>query len=120
MRDLLRPLAHVEATKRGFVLLPRDTDEVVVLARPVDEIHATLFAFLADMASTCGSLPERVLATIPAPGKGGDRSRDREGHVIKPGNRRHIFGSIWPGLDSPGGCCGRACHRRGTSPTIAP
>jgi hypothetical protein len=48
LRDLLRPLAVVEATKRGFVLIPHDTAEVVVLARPVDEVHATLLAFLAD------------------------------------------------------------------------
>jgi hypothetical protein len=48
LRELLRPLADVEATKHGFVLIPRDADEVVVLARPVDEVHATLLAFLAD------------------------------------------------------------------------
>jgi hypothetical protein len=48
LRDLLRPLADVEATKRGFLLIPHDTAEVVVLARPVDEVHATLLAFLAD------------------------------------------------------------------------
>jgi hypothetical protein len=48
LRDLLRPLADVEATRRGFVLIPHDADEVVVLARPVDEVHAALLAFLAD------------------------------------------------------------------------
>jgi hypothetical protein len=48
LRDLLRPLADVQATTRGFVLIPREADEVVVLARPVDEVHAALLAFLAD------------------------------------------------------------------------
>jgi hypothetical protein len=48
LRDLLRPLADVEATPRGFILVPRDADEVVVLARPVEEVHASLLAFLAD------------------------------------------------------------------------
>ena len=48
LRDLLRPLADVQATTRGFLLIPREADEVVVLARPVDEVHAALLAFLAD------------------------------------------------------------------------
>lgn len=48
LRELLRPLADVEATKRGFALRPGDADEVVVLARPVEETHAILLAFLAD------------------------------------------------------------------------
>ena len=48
LRDLLRPLADVAATKRGFVLIPHDADDVVMLSRPVDEVHASLLAFLAD------------------------------------------------------------------------
>jgi hypothetical protein len=48
LRDVLRPLAEVEATKRGFVLLTRDAAGVVVLARPVDEVYASLLALLAD------------------------------------------------------------------------
>jgi hypothetical protein len=48
LRSMLRTLAHVSATKRGFRLTPRSAREVVVLARPVEEEHAGVLAFLAD------------------------------------------------------------------------
>lgn len=48
LRSLLRPLAGVNATRRGFVLAPRHAPEVVVLARPVEERHAAVLALLAD------------------------------------------------------------------------
>jgi hypothetical protein len=48
LRRLLRPLADVDATPQGFVLVPRWAREVVVLARPVEEKHAAVLAFLAD------------------------------------------------------------------------
>jgi hypothetical protein len=48
LRIVLRTLAGVSATKRGFALTPRCAREIVVLARPVEEEHATVLAFLAD------------------------------------------------------------------------
>jgi len=48
LRLALRRLAGVGATKRGFVLEPRRRCEVVLLARPVEEEHAAVLAFLAD------------------------------------------------------------------------
>ncbi|MGY8632351.1 helix-turn-helix domain-containing protein [Bradyrhizobium sp. 14AA] len=48
LRTKLKPLADVNATKQGFVLAPRKTRDVLVLARPVEEKHATLLAFLSD------------------------------------------------------------------------
>jgi hypothetical protein len=48
LRVELRTMAEVSATKRGFALLPRRAREIVVLAPPVDERHATLLAMLAD------------------------------------------------------------------------
>ena len=48
LRSMLRPLAEVSATKSGFALAPRKAREVVVLARPVEEKHAGVLAFLAD------------------------------------------------------------------------
>jgi hypothetical protein len=48
LRSELRPLADVTATQLGFALVPRGTHEVVVLARPVEEQHGTVLAFLAD------------------------------------------------------------------------
>jgi hypothetical protein len=55
LRRLLRTLAEVNATKRGFVLAPRSASEVVVLARPVEEKHAGVLAFLADGESWSSS-----------------------------------------------------------------
>ncbi|MGU7773117.1 helix-turn-helix domain-containing protein [Burkholderia sp. MR1-5-21] len=48
LRAMLRPLADVSATKRGFALAPLGARDVVVLARPVDERHAAVLALLAD------------------------------------------------------------------------
>ncbi len=55
LRTVLRPLADVSATRRGFVLAPRRAREVVVLARPVEEKHAAVLAFLADGESWSSS-----------------------------------------------------------------
>ncbi|HEY7790709.1 MAG TPA: helix-turn-helix domain-containing protein [Vicinamibacterales bacterium] len=55
LRRVLRPVATVNATTRGFALMPRPcpgrrrgATDVVVLARPVEEAHATVLALLAD------------------------------------------------------------------------
>jgi hypothetical protein len=55
LRRVLRTLAGVTATKRGFALAPRHAREVVVLARPLDEEHAAVLAFLADGESWSSS-----------------------------------------------------------------
>ena len=55
LRALLRKLAGVNATARGFVLVPRHAGEVVVLARPIEERHAAVLAFLADGESWSSS-----------------------------------------------------------------
>jgi DNA-binding transcriptional ArsR family regulator len=55
LRTALRRLAGVSATKRGFALVPRRAREIVVLARPVEEQHAAVLAFLADGESWSSS-----------------------------------------------------------------
>jgi hypothetical protein len=55
LRTVLRTLAGVSATKRGFALVPRRAREVVVLAPPVEEEHAAVLAFLADGESWSSS-----------------------------------------------------------------
>ena len=55
LRTTLRTLAGVQATKSGFALIPRRARRIVVLARPVDEEHAAVFAFLADGESWSSS-----------------------------------------------------------------
>jgi hypothetical protein len=48
LRRLLRPLAGIGATERGFALAPRRAQTVVVLAQPVETDHAGVLALLAD------------------------------------------------------------------------
>jgi DNA-binding transcriptional ArsR family regulator len=80
LRAALRTLAGVSATQRGFVLVPRGAGEVVVLARPVEEEHAAVLAFLADgqswsssaLALALGSSQrtvQRALDSLAAAGK---------------------------------------------------
>jgi hypothetical protein len=82
LRRKLRTLAAVNATKRGFALVPRRVREVVVLARPteIDEEHAAVLAFLADGESWSSSAlalalgasqrtVQRALESLAAAGK---------------------------------------------------
>ena len=63
LRTMLRALADVSATKRGFALTPRRAREVVVLARPVEDEHAAVLAFLADGESWSSSALALALGT---------------------------------------------------------
>lgn len=48
LRRMLQPLADIAATRDGFALTARPARKVITLARPVDEEHAAVLAFLAD------------------------------------------------------------------------
>ncbi|RNF34977.1 helix-turn-helix domain-containing protein [Paracoccus methylarcula] len=48
LRRIIRPLAGLQATERGFRLEPNGTAAVALLAPPVDGEHAGLLALLAD------------------------------------------------------------------------
>jgi hypothetical protein len=50
LRALVKPLARIEATERGFKLVPRH-EPVVVLKPPIDGDEASLLALLADGAA---------------------------------------------------------------------
>ena len=80
LRAALRSIADVRATKRGFTLVPRRDRKVVVLARPVDDEHAGVLAFLGDGESWSSSAlalamgtsqrtVQRALDTLVASGK---------------------------------------------------
>jgi len=80
LRTVLRTVADVSATRRGFALIPRRAREVVVLARAVEEQHAAVLAFLADgeswsssaLALTLGASQrtvQRALDSLAAAGK---------------------------------------------------
>ena len=51
LRALVAPLADIEASARGFALVPRDQRAVVVLVPPIDGDQASLLALLADGAA---------------------------------------------------------------------
>ena len=95
LRRVLRTLADVRATKRGFALMPRRAREVVVLARPVDEAHAAVLAFLADGESWSSSAlalalgtsqrtVQRALDTLAAAGKVQSFGRGRARRWLTP------------------------------------
>ncbi|VVP43286.1 hypothetical protein PS838_04965 [Pseudomonas fluorescens] len=80
LRAALKPLAGVMATPRGFALVPLVSADVVVLAPPVDEKFAAVFAFLADGESWSSSAlalalgasqrtVQRTLETLAATGR---------------------------------------------------
>ena len=62
LRTLLRTLADVHATKRGFALVPCSANKVLVLARLVEEKHAVVLALLADGESWSSSALALALA----------------------------------------------------------
>jgi tetratricopeptide (TPR) repeat protein len=63
LRAKLKPLAGVRATARGFALDPRPSREVVVLARPVEEPHGDVLAFLTDGEAWSSSALALALGT---------------------------------------------------------
>src|SRR6185437_2276221 len=65
LRAAPRRIARVSATPRGFVLRPLRAKQVVVLARPVDEEHAAVLAFLADGESWSSSALALALGVSP-------------------------------------------------------
>jgi len=80
LRAVLRPLADINATQRGFLLAPRDARELVVLAPRIEEKHAAVLAFLADGESwstsalalglrTSQRTVQRALDSLAAAGK---------------------------------------------------
>ncbi|WP_426689792.1 helix-turn-helix domain-containing protein [Rhodanobacter ginsengiterrae] len=63
LRNLLRPVADIHATRQGFVLAPHEAREVVVLAPTVDDAHAAVLALLADGEAWSSSALALVLGS---------------------------------------------------------
>jgi hypothetical protein len=63
LRRMIRNVADIRATKPGFALVPHRGHEVVVLARPVEEQHADVLAFLTDGESWSSSALALALGT---------------------------------------------------------
>ncbi|HEX4960423.1 MAG TPA: helix-turn-helix domain-containing protein [Thermoanaerobaculia bacterium] len=95
LRRVLRPLAGVNATKRGFALTALHAREVVVMAPLVEEEHAAVLAFLADGESWSSSglalalgtsqrTVQRALDSLAAAGKVQSFGRGRARRWITP------------------------------------
>ncbi|MFM0168428.1 helix-turn-helix domain-containing protein [Paraburkholderia sediminicola] len=95
LRSVLRAVASVSATRRGFALVPRHAQEVVVLARPVEDKHAPVLALLADGESWASSAlalalgasqrtVQRTLDTLAAQGKVQSLGRGRARRWMTP------------------------------------
>jgi hypothetical protein len=80
LRAMLRPMAEISATERGFALTPHRASDVVVLAPPTEERHAAVLALLADgeawsssaLSMALGASPrtvQRALESLAASGK---------------------------------------------------
>ena len=95
LRTVLRKVAGVSATKQGFALAPRGARKVVVLARPVDEEHGAVLAFLTDGESWSSSAlalalgasqrtVQRALDSLAAAGKVQSFGRGRARRWVTP------------------------------------
>jgi DNA-binding winged helix-turn-helix (wHTH) protein len=95
LRRMLRGVAGISATKQGFALVPKRGYEVVVLARPVEEEHADVLAFLTDGESWSSSAlslalgssqrsVQRALDSLAAEGKVQSFGRARSRRWITP------------------------------------
>jgi hypothetical protein len=107
LRTAIRSLADVSATKRGFELVPRRTRDIVVLARLVEDEHATVLALLADGESWSSSAlalalgasqrtVQRALDTLAAAGKVQSFGRGRARRWITPPIPRFTTGLLLP------------------------
>jgi hypothetical protein len=95
LRTVLRTLAGVRATPRGFTLAPRRGRDVVVLAPPVEDEHAAVLACLADGESWSSSAlalalgasqrtAQRALDSLAAAGKVQSFGRGRARRWVSP------------------------------------
>jgi DNA-binding transcriptional ArsR family regulator len=95
LRRVLRGVADVTATPRGFALVPHRAREVVVMTRPIEDKHASVLALLADgeswsssaLALALGASPrtvQRALDALFAAGKVQSLGRGRTRRWITP------------------------------------
>lgn len=85
LRGLLETIADINATSRGFELVPHQANELVVLARPVEEKHAAVLALLSDGESWSSSALALALDTS-------QRSVQRALDALADGGKVQSFG----------------------------
>lgn len=95
LRRALGALAGVQATRRGFLLVPHGGDAVTVLAWPIEERHGALLALLADGQTWSSSAlalaldasqrsVQRALETLASAGKVQSFGRGRARRWLTP------------------------------------
>lgn len=95
LRALMAPMARIEATARGFRLVPQDGRQLAVLMPPIDGEQASLLALLADGAAwSTSSLAlaldssqrtlQRALAALEAAGQVRSIGRGRNRRWLAP------------------------------------
>lgn len=97
LRTALGALVQVHATPRGYVLEPRSTSEIAVLARPIEGKHADVLALLSDGEPWSSSALAMALGAS-------QRSIQRALETLSSADRVQSFG------------CGRA--RRWIAPSV--
>lgn len=65
LREAVKPLAALIATRQGFVLLPNITGDVAVLTPPVESDHAEVLALLGDGEAWSSSALALALSVSP-------------------------------------------------------
>lgn len=102
LRAALRPLAGVDATRRGFALAARGR-ETVVLAPPVEEAHAAVLALLADGESWSSSALALALGASQRSAQRALESLAGDGRVqpVGQGRARRWMTPPVPGLATP-------------------
>ncbi|EKF17333.1 hypothetical protein [Nitratireductor pacificus] len=85
LRGAIKPLATLSATREGFVLRPRATGGVAVLAPPVESDHAGVLALLADGEAWSSSALALALSVSP-------RTVQRALEDLARGSRVEAFG----------------------------
>jgi hypothetical protein len=95
LRALVAPLARIDATSRGFVLVARDARDVAVLAPPIEGDQASFVALLSDGAAWSTSAlalavgasqrtVQRALAELEAAGRARSIGRARARRWLSP------------------------------------
>ena len=93
LRKAVRTLADVMATKDGFALVPRRARKSpIVLARPVEEEHAAVLAFLADGEFWSSRRSHSRSAPASAPCSGHSMSLQQEAKSSRSARRAHAAG----------------------------
>lgn len=99
LREAIKPLAAIRATRKGFVLQPAVAEDVAVLAPPAEHDHAELLALIADGETWSSSALALALGVSARTVQRALDDLAREGKVEPYGRGRAIR---WIAVNVPG------------------